>query len=39
MRATKPMIVGFASLWALGAYLIHPILWVVAVILFIATDR
>lgn len=35
MRATKSMMLGFASLCALGAYLLHPILWLVTIIIFI----
>ena len=30
VRATKPMVAGFASLWAPRDYLIHPILWLLA---------
>ena len=37
MKVTKPMMVGFASLWALGAYLIHPILWLVTIMIIIET--
>ena len=40
MKATKPMILGFASTWVLAAYLIHPILLLVAIMIFIAVmDR
>ncbi len=37
MKLTKPVLVGFASLWVIVAYLIHPILSLIALIIFIAT--
>ncbi len=40
MKATKPMVLGFASLWVLGAYLMHPILLLVAIMIFLeVSDR
>ncbi len=37
MKITKPVLMGFASLWIIVAYLIHPILSIVALIIFVAT--
>ena len=37
MKVTKPVLVGFASLGVIVSYLIHPILSVIALIVFIAT--
>ena len=37
MKLTKPVLVGFASIWVIVAYLVHPILSVIALIVFIAT--
>lgn len=37
MKLTKPVLMGFASFWLLGAYLVHPILASIALVIFIAT--
>ncbi len=40
MKATKPMMLGVASLWALGAYLMHPILLLVTIMIVLeVSDR
>lgn len=38
MKVTKPMLMGLASLWALAAYLVHPILLVMVVMLVVAAS-
>ncbi len=36
VKITKPVLTGFASIWIIAAYLIHPILSIFALIIFVA---
>ncbi len=38
VQITKPIIVGFASLLALGAYIVHPILLIAAIFVFVSAS-
>jgi hypothetical protein len=37
MKITKPMLMGFELLLAIGAYLIHPVVSIIVLLMLIAT--